>query len=143
MEQTQANQTRSVPKTTATPQTAAKTAASATKGELMAGIENNPKLTKASLEKMIADGLSLEKMAAEANTSKYWVVKALKQTELKKGGAKVDLKTSIKVYTAIKDGSETEEKVAMSTGLDIAMVKATVKKLKREGEVKNTLSVVL
>ena len=102
-------------------------------------------LSQADLTEMVGKDMGLMAIAEATGSKRYDVQKALKSFGLKTKAMRAIKKASFlatnSVFEAVKEGMDDYNEIATRTGVDVAMVEAIVKKLKKEGVLKTKLSV--
>ena len=102
-------------------------------------------LSLADLTEMVNADMGLMAIAEKTGSKRYDVQKALKQFGLKTKAMRAIKKASFlatnSVFEAVKQGMDDYNDIASWAGVDVAMVEAIVKKLKKEGVLKTKLSV--
>lgn len=101
-------------------------------------------MTKETLTKAAGEHKSLAIMAEMFGESVYAVRKALENMGLREKQVpnRINFKEFTKIYDAIKEGANTPAKIIELTGYDENKVMQVIKKMKRDGMIEETLSVV-
>lgn len=116
------------------------------KGQKTGTANETSKLTKEALEGWINEGMGLRKIAEKSGESIFRVKRALQTFNLKTKSMnapinKISFGDMNIVFMAVQSEISDETKIAEVTGLPIDRVKAIVKRLKRDGELVEALTV--
>jgi len=102
-------------------------------------------LTRDLLVKAVTDDKNLRTIAQETGNTIHDVREALKANELKtasmKDGAKLGFRELNKVFSTIQAGTGNVAGIVATTGLSEVVVKVAIRKLKRDGDIIDSLSV--